>query len=432
VVNTDSANNPDIVDGPGNVTLYGINFTADNLISIDATKSIPENNISFEPKNINSIASGISVSTYAVIHIPTGTYATTYTGLVTAQNDEGSVSDTVRIILTIADAPFFYIPDDQGHLVGNTISLIGDVGTRTGRGQFVLRNIGNVGITGITYTVTGLDQFTIEFDQAEYSVEYGGRTVGDLFVTIPDGQTQGTYIGWVVLKHPSGVRDSFNLSITVKSAALVSLSVDTLYITGREGRTARDTFSVSNQGNVDLTLLMLEMIEYLEGGGTLLLSDKVTFTPTVIDVLAIDDTTDVVMSVEIPRFTMAGEYIGEFMVGKEGGPLDMAVVVLTVISETEIAVDRNPVIGDKVNISVKADDDFEPKLTILNLAGEIVRFKEAFAAPVGKSGVTTRVYEWRLDNPAGKKVAPGMYIILIQTRIDGKEKVLRDKILVIR
>ena len=436
IVNTDLANNPDIEDGPGNVTLHGIHFLADNLFCIYGERFILKENVDFEPTNIASLASGTSVTARAVIHIPTGTYATTYTGLVTAQNGMGSVSDTVRIILTVAEAPFFYISDNEGNLVENTMFLTGDVGDTTDPSQFVLYNphgVGNVDITGITYTVTGLDQFTVEFDQVEYGVEYGGRTVGELTATIPDGQPQGTYIGWVVLEHPGGVRDSFNLSITVNPDEMVSLSVDTLYITGREGTTARGSFSVLNQGNITLTDLRFEMLTDLEDvGGTLLSRDRVKFTYPVIDTLVMGGSTDIEMSVEIPGFTMAGEYIGTFTVMRDEGLSDKAVVVLTVTSETEVVVDDNPVISDRVNIRVKADAGFEPKLTILNLAGEIVRFEEAFAAPVGKSGVPTRVYEWLLDNEAGKEIASGVYIIVIQTEINGEEKILKDKILVIR
>ncbi|OYD13713.1 hypothetical protein CH333_10330 [candidate division WOR-3 bacterium JGI_Cruoil_03_44_89] len=439
IVNTDAANNPDVDDGPGNTTLNGIHFEADNLFSSDGTRFISKDNIDFEPDNISSLTSGASATAHAVIHVPVGTYATTYSGLATALNDRGSVSDTVRLVLTVAPSPYFYVADNEGNLVENTMYVVGDAGTTTPASQFVLKNplgVGNVDITGITYDVKGLSDFTIGFDQPSYDVAYGGYTVGALTVTIPEDEHEGVYTGWVVFEYTGGgivVSDSFNLNITVRPNEVVALSVDTLRITGREGTIATGMFSVLNKGNATLTDLELVMLTDLEDeAGTRLPRDRVEFIHPLIDTLAVGGTERIDMSVDIPRFTLDNVYTGEFEVRdkKDGDPFYRAVVVLTVTSETEVIVDENPVTGGRVNIRCKADADFEPTLTILNLAGEIVRFGESFQET--KAATTVRVYKWLLDNAWGRKVAPGMYIILIKTKIDGEEKILKDKILVIR
>ncbi|MCK4255649.1 hypothetical protein KAX35_02070, partial [candidate division WOR-3 bacterium] len=443
VYNTDLANNPD-PDGPGNTTLYGIHFVADNLFNAGGTRFISKDNIDFEPDNISSLESGTYTTAHAVIHIPVGTYATTYSGLVTAINGSGSVSDTVRVILTVAESPYFHIADNEGNLVENTMYVVGDVGTTTPETHFVIKNpigVGNVDLTCIASRVNGLEDFTVEFDPRTYDVEYGSYTIGALTVSIPEDQNEGVYTGWVVLEYSGGekngvVSDSFTLSVTVLPDEIVALSVDTLKVTGREGTTGSEYFSVLNLGNVILTDLELIMLTDLEDvSGTVISRDRVKFTYPVVDTLGIGGSERVLMSVDIPKFTMEGVFTGRFEVRdeKDGMPSYEAVVELRVTSETELTYDENPVTGTKVTIRCKGDDDADPGLTIFNLAGEIVRYKVAMETPKYKGDdVPTWTYTWELDNDEGKKVASGMYVILVSTKINDEVKVLKDKILVIR
>jgi len=99
-------------------------------------------------------------------------------------------------------------------------------------------------------------------------------------------------------------------------------------------------------------------------------------------------------------------------------------ITVNVTSETPITFDDNPVLGDRTVIRFQVDAGYEPQITIMNMAGEIVLDKKL---PAG-----TNAFEWLLTNEAGKEVASGVYLVIVRTKVNGVEKVIRKKLLILR
>jgi len=443
--------NPD-PDGPGNITLYGINFIAQDLTSSEqgVVSRIPAANIQFTPATIASLYPGTYESVRASVSIPYGTYTGTYSGLVTAQNNTGSTSDTVRIYVTVEPEYDLDIADNLAGLVTNkmTLNLIPNTSVS---GQFLLVNpdrsennydpdpYGNADLTGLQYRVSPIlysaERFELDSSAISCnlptSLSWGDGVNVSVFATIDSLQHNATYYGYVTvytLINELPLADSFLLEVVVGPCDLFTMP-DTITIFGDAGALADTSFFVLNTGNKTIDRIELfPMTDFYSSGGVRIPMSKIEFTPPIIiDSVRVGESTEVAVRVDIPRAMLPTIYVAKAKAMQQSGdPAKNFVIVLNVNYEIDISegliVSDNPVTGSYVDIACIGTD---PTLTIMNMAAEIVR-------TATKDEILNGVYRWNLNNAKGKGVASGLYAVILQTTIDGKEKVFTKKLLIVK
>ncbi|MBS4015029.1 MAG: hypothetical protein KGZ86_01120, partial [Candidatus Latescibacteria bacterium] len=134
VLNPDTTWNPD-PDGPGNIDLYNLRFTAQNLIdTVYPAFYIPSSHIylaitgvfgptPYADASIGQLALGDTAYVEVWVGLPYGTRAGDYQGQVQVQDDDGWPSDVVGVYLTVEPSYDLDISDNTGNLVGNWMSL---------------------------------------------------------------------------------------------------------------------------------------------------------------------------------------------------------------------------------------------------------------------------------------------------------------------
>ncbi|MEO0227858.1 MAG: hypothetical protein ABIL70_07415 [candidate division WOR-3 bacterium] len=452
VWSTDAAegHNPDSYDGPGNTTLYGINFIVSDLTL--GNRTIPAANVQFVPPTIAELYPGTSATVRAIITIPYGTYNGTYTGLVTAQNNTGSVWDTVRIYLTVNSAYDLDIADNLQGLVENkmTLRLIPNL---TQSSQFLLINpdrsennydpdpYGNADLTNLRYHVSEIlyshDGYTLDGSEIIFSnnpenLGWGQSVSVNVIATVKPTQHYATYYGTVTVSKPIGeidsIYDSFTLEVVVGPREMFMMP-DTIVVIGNAGEFADTVFYVKNIGNKTIDRIELfPMTDFYSAGGIRIPMKTIEFTPPIIvDSIKVGESTEVTLRVDIPRGMLPGHYIAKAKAMQQrGDPAFNFIILLNVryrpdISE-EIIFSDNPVTGSYVDIGVYGS---EPRLTIMNMAAEIV-------LTVPTEEIKDGVYRWNLVNAKGKSVAPGLYVVILQSKIDEKDKVFTKKLLIVK
>jgi len=430
----------------GNVDLANINFQATNFVG--GSHVIDANNVTFTPTSISYLPVDDSADVSVAISVPLGTYATDYYGVVTVTN--GQVEDHLVVKLTVTPSYDLDISDNEMNLVGNTMVYSGEVGDTVAGLHFKVINpnndqlnvdpdpFGNADLTGIKSYVTDLvapNGCKISANNAQVvglstTIASGGFSTGEVRIAIPVDQVSGTYLGKVVVEDTvSGVADSFDIQVTVMPHEVVDITMDTLNFNGKEGGLAEATFMVANTGNIGLKSLKVKMVsDLVSTNGVVISRNRVAFTKSVIDSIARGDTASVTVRIDIPKHVARGTYLGWLMVsGANGTPSDSALIVLNISSNEAISFDNNPVTGSTVKIGYSGDVGYRPTLTIMNMAADVV-LKVVLPAITG----TNDVYKWNLTNKAGNAVAPGLYIVMLKTKVNGKIKVYRSKLLILR
>jgi hypothetical protein len=453
--------NPD-PDGPGNTTLYGITISANDLRA--GNRVISANNISFVPSSIESLYPGTYQTVFARVNVPYGTYATTYSGAAIAQNNTGSTQDSVIIFVTINPAYDLDIADNQANLVSNTMSL-SLIPNLSASGQFLLINpdrpennvdpdpYGNTDLTGINYHVTptlaSFDGYTLSGSAITVAgvstLAWGASQYITVTANIENAQRYATYYGYVTvyktINETEMISDSFVLEVAVGPLDAFSMP-DTVTVIGNAGEFADTTFYVVNTGNKTIDRIelfpMTDFYAYTSdvsmGSKIRIPKENIAFTPPIIiDSIRVGESTEVTVRVDIPRLSLSADYSARAKAMQASGdPAKNFIIILRVNYQDSISpgiiVSDNPVTGAYVNIGIFGDAGAKPKLTIMNMAAEIVLTHEFEL----KYGSKSEVYTWNLTNNNGKSIASGMYAIILQTTVNGKDKVFTKKILIVR
>ncbi|MEO0131840.1 MAG: hypothetical protein ABIK73_02700, partial [candidate division WOR-3 bacterium] len=446
--------------GYGNTTLYGVSFIVSDLVA--GNRVIPASNVSVVPALIESIPPGSYRTAVVRVNVPYGTYATTYSGLVTAINNTGSTSDTVRVFVTVNPSYDLDIADNIANLVRNTMTLQLIPNTQAS-GQFLLVNpdrnennydpdpFGNSNLTGIRYRVsevlTSPDGYTlsgsaITFTNNPTNLAWGASQYVTVTVNIEPSQPYATYYGTVTvydsINEATVISDQFTLEVIVRPRDAFSLA-DTIYLTGHAGEFATTEFFVKNIGNKTIDRIELfPMTDLVSAGGVMIRKERIQFAPPVIiDSIQIGDSVEVSLRVEIPQGVLPTRYTAKAKAMQQhGDPAKNFVIVLDVQYRPDIdegiVVSENPVLSNYVDIGYIGEPGQPVKLTIMNMAAEIVHTKELTVDPGTNSGV----YRWYLKNDKEQNVAPGIYVIITQfTTTENEqpvEKVFRKKILIVR
>jgi hypothetical protein len=166
------------------------------------------------------------------------------------------------------------------------------------------------------------------------------------------------------------------------------------------------------------------------------------FTPPIIvDSIRIGESTEVIARVNIPRATLPTTYYATAKAMQQSGdPAKNFVIVLNVNYQDSIdqgiIPSDNPVTGSYVDIAVIGDPG-DHTLTIMNMAAEIVisttvNIPKYATSALSANPPSSTIYHWTLVNNSGKGVASGLYVAILQTKINKIDKVFTKKLLIVK
>ncbi|MFL5563266.1 MAG: hypothetical protein ACJ79K_17505 [Gemmatimonadaceae bacterium] len=387
----------------------------------------------------------------------------------------------------------FDIADDLGRFTyGSTMHLTGRAGASTNRGEFFIINadsaVNDVDHDGYNQPGTACDfnqlyvpatlrRNLINVDNPSLAIPADNVILVNLprrlpngtmarveaFVELPAGTVAGRYIG------EFQIRDSVNLvrfgpnnevlaqdriffEVTVsedRSFALINPDsaaiLDSVVVRGRAGQRASGVLRIANTGNVNLNDVRVTATDLRSESavGITIPASAVTFSPGNLAGIQFGDTARVVVNVQIPRGILGGRYRGELIVQGQGTAAQRIPLIVIVTSTRGILFGNNPVReinGDIANIAFNGDPGTAWKLAIYDMAG-LVTYKTSGTVFAGAAlpGTTALVGAdfavnviWPLRNGRGEGVASGMYLVVVESIVEGKRQLAQDKLMVIR
>lgn len=384
----------------------------------------------------------------------------------------------------------FDIPDDQGRLVwGNTIHLVGRAGSGTDpRGEFILLNgnnpaadVDNDGYaTGCDYNNLFIPEQQktnlINVDNPSLAIPSQNVVIADLprrlpsggmarvevFVLVPPGTAAGRYLGEFFVRDT--VRGtSFNstfetlgtdrilVEVTVLENRGLSLvdsdsaaRLDSLVIRGRAGQRASGVLRIANTGNTPLSNVRLSATDLRSESavGLIIPAANVSFSVNNFSSLIVADTQRVTVTVQIPRGMLGGRYRGTLFVQGEGAAPQQIPLIVIVTSNRGILFANNPVRsvnGDIAQIAFNGDPGTRFQLGIFDMSGLMVHetsgvvFAGVGTGPGPAAGADFAVnVTWPLINGRGEAVASGMYLVVVESFVQGRRQLAKDRLMVIR
>ncbi|HEX2780973.1 MAG TPA: hypothetical protein VHM30_15845 [Gemmatimonadaceae bacterium] len=389
----------------------------------------------------------------------------------------------------------FDVADDQGRFMyGSTLHLTGRAGASTDRGQFFLINADVpendvdhdgynqpgpacdysaiyiprllrrdlINVANPTLAIPAQNVILINLPRV---LPNGTSARVEAFVEIPNGTVAGTYRGEIQLRDsvrnvqngPNNEvlsQDRIFFEVTVveeRDFTLVdpdsAAELDSVVIRGRAGQRASGVLRIANTGNTALSNVRLTATDLRSESavGLVIPAQNVTFTPENLAGIQFADTARITVTVQIPRGILGGRYRGAIVVQAEGTAPQQIPLIVIVTSTRGILFGNNPVresAGDIANIAFNGDPGTEWKLTIYDMAS-LVTYKTSgrvFAgAPIPGGGAGTLVGAdfavnviWPLTNGRGEAVASGMYLVVVESIVNGRRQLAQDKLMVIR
>jgi hypothetical protein len=300
------------------------------------------------------------------------------------------------------------------------------------------------------------------------SLATGASAQVNVQVEIPGGTVAGTYVGQIeirdrnILTQLNSSGDVLNLDVInvevrvleQRSLALVdadsAAQLDSVVLRGRAGQTATGVLRVANTGNAPLADVRLTASDLRSESavGLVIPRENISFADPGFANVGTGDTARVTISVRIPRGILGGRYRGTLSV--QGGDAETQTIPLIVIvtSARGILFANNPVrgaLGDIGQIAFNGDPGTIWSLAIFDMMGLVVyKAGGTVFAGVGSGGTPGTVNNpelgadfavnvlWNLTNGRGEPVASGMYLVVVQSFVNGQRQLARDRLMVIR
>jgi hypothetical protein len=385
----------------------------------------------------------------------------------------------------------FDICDYCGTLRGNTAFLIGRAGFGTNIGVFVLVNAASVdqdvdqdGFTpGVDFTdlvVSDTTNFVNVADPSKSILKRNFILQGFLnpllngfqrnvpfIVNIPQGTPSGRYRGTIQVTdttkppgtNPNGQvirQDIFFVEIEVLPEQGLEIvqgdtaaRADSLVIRGRAGTRASGVIRVANTGNAPLTNVRVSATDLRSESavGLVIPASRISFSTANFSALGVGDTVRVTVTVDIPRGILGGRYRGELLVQGEGAASRAIPLIVIVTSSRGILFANNPVRGaqgDLAQIAFNGDPGTRYQVVIFDMSGLVV-FKYSNTVFAGVTGGVPGTPQspgfgadfavsvtWPLTNGRGENVASGMYLVVVESTVNARRQLARDRLMVIR
>jgi hypothetical protein len=382
----------------------------------------------------------------------------------------------------------FDIADDMGQLTyGNTVHLEGRRGTASNTGTFFIIN-GNTPegdvdhdgySTSCTYNNLFIASRTNLVNTANPSLAIPGENIvvtnlprslpsgtqGEtrVSVQVPQGTAAGTYIGQIEIRDNvifaalTPTRDLLNVDVinvevhVTEDLGFAILNadsaapLDSLVLRGRAGERTSAALRLANTGNAGLSDVQVSATDLRSESavGLFIPAANVTVSPSSLASIQMGDTTRLVVTVQIPRGLLGGRYRGTLRVQSSGTAPEQIPIVVIVTSTRGILFGNNPVReinGDIANIAFNGDPGTQWRLAIYDMAG-LVTYKTSGtvfpgSTPVGGGPLVGADFAvnviWPLQNGRGEGVASGMYLVVVESIVEGKRQLAQDKLMVIR
>lgn len=296
------------------------------------------------------------------------------------------------------------------------------------------------------------------------SGEHASVTVS---VIIPEGTRAGTYIGsFAVRDSVAGIsatslgeivgQDQIDVQVTVAeepSLAVVNADtaalLDSLVIQGRAGDRAAGTVRVANTGNVPLSNVQVTASDLRSESavGIVIPAQDITVSTASFSSLAVADTQRVTVTVAIPPGVLGGRYRGTLFVQGQGATPQTIPLIVLVTSSRGIVFENNPVrnANGVARIAFNGDPGTAYQVGIFDMNGLMVFTTSgtvfAGLTPSGTPGTAASPapgadfavnVTWPLINGRGEGVSSGMYLVVVESIVNGQRQLARDKLIVIR
>lgn len=396
-------------------------------------------------------------------------------------------------VATRADAQLvvacdFDIADDLGRgTYGNTIHLTGRVGSSSDVGEFYLingdspasdvdldgygpgcdfqnifvANRGNlVNVDDPALAIPAENILVVNLPELLFS---GERVAVQTSVEVPSGTVAGRYTGWIEIRDSvigptlSITNDFLNRDIVYVELLVLEQSdlsivspdeaveIDSVVVRGRAGQRASSVFRLANSGNTPLTDIRLSATDLRSTSaiGLVIPSERISFSAPSLASLGVADTARITVTVDIPRGILGGRYRGAIIV-QTGTTAEERIPLIVIVTSTRgILFADNPVrsaLGDFARIAFNGDPGTAYELGIFDMTGRLVWTDDGTVFP-GVGGTPTVPtpgadfavnYTWPLTNGRGEAVASGMYLVVVQSIVNGERTLAQDKLMVIR
>jgi hypothetical protein len=310
----------------------------------------------------------------------------------------------------------------------------------------------------------------------------GRQAIVQVSVEVPAGTVAGRYVGTFEIRDSirgpafTPVNDFWNLdrvAIELEVLPEAGLAIvdpdapetlDSVVVRGRAGTRANGVFRVANEGNTNLQDVRLSATDLRSESavGLVIPAQNISFAAPSFANIIVGDTARVTVTVQIPRGILGGRYRGAITVQSAGGPAGQPTgagedalrstqtipLVVIVQSNRGILFANNPVrgaLGDVAQIAFNGDPGTQWQLAIFDMMGLAVYRTSGTVFAGIRSGGTPGSSDdpgagadfavnatWPLINGRGEPVASGMYVVIVESFVNGRRQVTRDRLMVIR
>lgn len=294
-------------------------------------------------------------------------------------------------------------------------------------------------------------------------------------VEVPAGTQAGTYRGSITIRDdsitavPNAEREILNLDgIDVQVQVLpdygfglvnadTAKALDSLVVPARAGQRVNSVFRIANTSNTPLSDVRVSAsdLQSESAVGLVIPAQNIQFNAPSFASLMVGDTVRTTISIDVPRGLLSGRYRGTLLVQAANAPATQIPLVVVVSSSRGILFENNPVRtidGGIARFAFNGDPGTTYKVAIFDMAGLLVYTTQgtvfAGGAPPAGSGTCTpppgstvcagigadyaASVSWPLLNGRGQNVASGMYLVVVESIVNGKRQLAQDKLMVIR
>jgi hypothetical protein len=289
----------------------------------------------------------------------------------------------------------------------------------------------------------------------------------DVVVDVPAGTPAGRYIGNITVRDSiqlvrrTPTQESLNLDLVNVEVEVLPdrgvsvlnpdqpIPLDSILIAARAGQRATGVFRVADLGNATLSDVRFSATELRSESAVnvVIPARNIEITPPSLSSLLLGDTARISVTVNVPRGILGGRYRGLLLVQANEAASVQIPLIVTVSSGRGIVFENNPVRNQNgvANIAFNGDPGTSYRLAIMDLAGLMVYEVSGTvfpglsatvpAPPAGTvlPGADFAVsVNWPLINGRGEGVASGMYVVVVESTVNGQRQLARDKLMVIR
>jgi hypothetical protein len=352
--------------------------------------------------------------------------AGTYHGTVTV-TATGGLTDTFGLDVIIS--PAMDIADNAYDVILNTMQLAPAPGG-TATGEFQLRNLGTLDLTGITgVSITGLPTGVSASVDIASSCDWGSSIIGEVNVSWTDvAVPAGEYLTTVTVTANGGLSDNFALRVVIEELANAQFYDESVWVDGVAGQVTVANVQVENIGNMNLApgRITFAANDLVGASGSMIPATDIVMVPATA-AIAINDIVSFDVQISVSEGLLGQDYTGMLRLYLDGEFIDEIEVTVALDRGDAIVIYPNPYKMSEheggITIALGSVTG-DPAVKVFDMFGVLV------ADLTGTGGGANRGadVQWDLKNDDGKTVASGMYIVTIDTG----DKVVTRKIMVIK